>query len=426
MHSRGSGFFDFSYTTLTAGNLLIAVLFFSNPSKAQRIPALTIAVLLLVNMIIIVAVSRIRAEEGWVGITSVVWALLMAIWTVVTDRVVAWGKKEEEERLTGREETRRTLKEWLAVLIETILMVVLILVAVLLSATLILRARDASLPAPGEKYPVDGGKYEVHLYCHGKATKNPIVFLEGGESPVESGLVPFAKNAVANGTIDRFCYWDRPGLAFSDNAPSPFSASMAAVALSEALARAGEEGPWVLLSAGVGSVYSRVFAARQVLEVKGLMLVDPLQEDLLYRLAKPGRGFLLWARGVISPLGLDRLSGALFRGRTREDRVYGKSASQSGRYIKAKLQESLVADSLTKNDVVASKTILGREYPLVVVSSGIEVKRDDGWADGQKKASELSDKLLSWSLVRKAPHQVWETLEGRETMEKWLGELVKK
>ncbi|OBT70997.1 hypothetical protein VF21_09888 [Pseudogymnoascus sp. 05NY08] len=34
LHSRGSGFFDFSYTSLSLENLIILLLFFSTPSKA--------------------------------------------------------------------------------------------------------------------------------------------------------------------------------------------------------------------------------------------------------------------------------------------------------------------------------------------------------------------------------------------------------
>jgi hypothetical protein len=79
MHTRGSGFFDFSYSTLTLGLLLIVLLFFATPSKAAQITCLVIGVLLLVDMIMIVAVPQIRAEESWVGVTSVVWALLMSI-----------------------------------------------------------------------------------------------------------------------------------------------------------------------------------------------------------------------------------------------------------------------------------------------------------------------------------------------------------
>ena len=432
MHSRGSGFFDFSYTTLTLGNLLVALLFFSTPSKAMEWGSLVVAFLLLIDTIIILAVPRVRVEEGWVGIASVIWATLMALYNVLTDRVVAWGKKEEEERLTGREETRRSLREWCGVLTSSIIIVVLIIVSVLLTATLILRSRDASLAPPGERYYVDGEKYELHLACVGNITydsngnKIPTVLLEGGENPVEDTMDDWVYNAYENGTINRYCYYDRPGLAWSDNAPSPHSAGMTSDALSEALAIAGEEGPWVVVSAGIGGIYSRIFSSRQKGEIAGLMLIDSLHEDLLHRIASPTRGFLLWARGIISPLGYDRLVGAIAKGRTPQDRVYGRSAYQSGKYIKAKLQENLVADSLTKNEVSQARNIQDDQTPLVIVSSGIHVRSDNEWERKQRDLTTLTDKLKSWDIVNAAPHEVWRTLEGRKILEKRLGELVTK
>ena len=85
MHSRGSGFFDFSFTTLSLGLLLTVLLFFSSPSKAAQIACFVLAVILLVDTIVIAAVSKLRYEEGWVGVASVVWAFLMSIWTLTTD-----------------------------------------------------------------------------------------------------------------------------------------------------------------------------------------------------------------------------------------------------------------------------------------------------------------------------------------------------
>jgi len=430
MHSRGSGFFDFSYTTLTLGLLLIILLFFSTPSKAAQVTTLVIAVFLLIDAIIIVAVPKVRLEEGWVGIASVLWAFLISIWVIITDRTVAYGKKEEEERLTGRQETRRTLREWCSVLTSTVVLIIIAAVAFLLSATLILRARDASLAPRGEKYYVDGEKYQIHVYCEESEahalTKNvPTVLFEAGDGPFEASMIDIAEYALKKGSISRYCIADRPGIAWSDNAPSPFSAATAASVLSEALARAGEEGPWVLASAGVGSIYSRVFSSRHGSEVKGLLLIDPLHEDLLYRIGRPQRGFLLWAWGILSPLGLDRVPAAIFKGRTREDRVYGRSAYQGGKFIKAKLQESLVADSLTKDEVRSSRNIQNKDTPLVVISSGIEVKRDSDWAEKQKDLSHLTDNLVSWDIVNKAPAEIWRTYEGREIIEKRLKNLVR-
>lgn len=432
MHSRGSGFFDFSYTTLTIGNLLVAVLFFSTPSKAMEIGSLVVAALLLIDMIIILAVARLRVEEGWVGIASVIWAAVIAFYNVLTDRVVAWGKKEEEERLTGRSETRRTLREWCAVLTAAVIMVGIILVAVLLTATLILRSRDASLAPTGQRYFVDGDKYQIHFGCVGNITydshgkRNPTVLIEAGETPLEDTFDDWIYDAYRNGTIDRYCYYDRPGFAWSDNAPSPHSAGMTSDALSVVLAIADEEPPWVLVSAGVGGIYSRIFASRHPEQIQGIFLVDALHEDLLHRIGSPNRGFLLWARGIISPLGYDRLIGAIFNGRTRQDRIYGKSAYQGGKFIKAKLQENLVADSLTKNEVSQARNIQPRNTPVVVISSGIKIANDDEWRRKQKDLTTITDKLVSWDIVNGAPHEVWRTLKGRTIMEKRLGELVRR
>ncbi|GAB7332125.1 hypothetical protein MBLNU13_g04004t1 [Cladosporium sp. NU13] len=430
LHTRGSGFSDFSYTTLTAGVLLCSLLFFSAPSLAMRVCQGVLSLFLLVNLIIIVSVPRIRAEEGPPGIASVVWATLITAYCVITDRVVAWGKREEEERLTGRPESRRTLREWLAVLAATIVLSVYIAITVLMTATLILRARDASLEMDGQRYFVDGDKYEVHLACVGEpqsanGTRTPTILLEAAEVPLEFDFEHWAYAAYQNGTISRYCYWDRPGYGWSDNAPSPHSAGMSADNLAEALAVAGEQGPWVLVSAGYGTIVSRIFSARHGRDVVGIMLIDPLHEDLLHRIAAPGRGFLLWGWGIISPLGIDRVAGALFRGRTREDRVYGKDATQGGKFIKAALQENLVADSLSKNEVASARTIQSAKTPLVVVSSGVSVRRDEEWSRKQEDLTKLTDNLISWDVVNKAPHHVWDTYEGRKVMEKRLGQLVK-
>ncbi|KAH8657651.1 hypothetical protein BGZ60DRAFT_383341 [Tricladium varicosporioides] len=429
MHSRGSGFFDFFYTTMTMGLVLTVLLFFSTPSEAAQITCLVLAVILLVDVIIIVVVPKLRLEEGWVGIVSVTWTLLISIWTAFTDRIVTWGKHEEEERLTGRMETRRTLKEWVSVLTSTIVLVMLVIVAILLSATLVLRARDASLAPPGKRYFVDGDKYQIHIFCEGNTTDSkgrnvPTVLFEAGDGPFAGGMIQVAESSLANQSISRYCYSDRPGIAWSDNAPSPFSAGMAADALSEALAQAGEEGPFILASAGVGCIYSRVFSSRHGRDVKGLLLIDPLHEDLLYRLGSPSSGLLLWAWGVISPLGLDSTFSAIFRGRSREDRVYGRSAYQGGKFIKAKLQESLVANSLTKNEVSSARNIQKGKTPLAVISSGINVRKDSEWERKQRDLTHITDNLKSWDIVNKAPSEVWKTFDGREMIEKRLKELV--
>ncbi|KAI0870749.1 mitochondrial integral membrane protein [Hypoxylon argillaceum] len=426
-HIRGSGFFPFSYASVALVNLLFTLIFFAVPAKAVRVASLVVGGLLFIDAILLISVQKTRYEEGWVGMASVLWVFLTVIWTLATDRLVAWGKYEEEERLTGRAESRRTLGEWIAVLVSTIAMVILAIVVFLMTCTLFLRALDSGLAVPGKLYWVDGGKYRLHVYCHGNRTGSPevpTVLLEGGEGPVENGLWDFADNAVKNGSISRYCFVDRPGFAWSDTAPSPLSASMAVEAIDEALVRAGEDGPWVLVSAGIGSIYSRIFSSRHGKNIKGMLLIDPLHEEFLNDVGAPGRGFILWLRGIISPLGLDRVPGAVFKGRTKEDRVWGRSAYQTGKYIFAKLQENLVAGTLSKRDVASSRAIQDPDVPLTLVSSGGKIRQDSKWEEKQRDLSSLTHKLQHWDIVNDAPHRVWETLEGRKLIEKRLRQLV--
>lgn len=153
-------------------------------------------------------------------------------------------------------------------------------------------------------------------------------------------------------------------------------------------------------------------------------MIDPLHEDLLDRVGRAGRGFMLWLQGIISPLGLDRIPAAFFRGRSREDRVWGRCAYQSGKTIFAKLQESLVAESLTKREVISSKAIQYQDTPVVVISSGVQIRKDSVWEAKQRDLTHLTRRLEDWDVVDKAPHQVWRTLEGREAIEKRLRKLV--
>lgn len=227
LSTRGSGFFGFGYATIALTTLIVLLLFFAAPSKAARILAVVMAVLLVIDMILILAVPKIRHEEAWTGIASEIWALLMAIWTLIADRTVQWGKAEEEERLTGRSESRRTLFEWSEVLLSSISLVVLTLVAFLLTCTLIQRAVDSSRTPPGVLYWVDSDKYQIHLHCNGNETDSkgnrlPTVLFEGGEDPVENGLWQFADNALTNGSFSRYCFADRPGMAWvSENDTFP-------------------------------------------------------------------------------------------------------------------------------------------------------------------------------------------------------------
>lgn len=423
VHARGSGFTQLTFATISVFLLLFNLMFFATPSKAQRIVALSISVFLLVDFVIIIAIGRLRTDEGWIGIASVLWASLIGAWTVMTDRVVEYGKEEEEERLLGHVQTRRTLAEWSKVLVSLIAFVVLLVVVVLTWMTLILRAHDGTLAAPGEKYWVNGKSYQVHIACSGNKSTLPTVLLEGGENSVEYRMLPWALEAQQQYKLGQVCYWDRPGYGWSDNAPSPVTAGAVADALSEALIEAEIDGPFVLASHGIGGIYSRVFASRHPNEIKGLLLVDTLHEDLLGTVGNAKNAFFLVVRGFFSPLGIDRLVLWIFGGRSREDRTYGRSAWRGGRWTKARLQESL-ATALTRNEMLAARAILPKDVPVTVLAAGKDAKRSKVWAEKQVDLSHITDegKLI---VVDHVNHEdILTRPEGKEILRKELSDLV--
>ena len=146
------------------------------------------------------------------GLATVLWAAVVGgIWTVVTDRVVEWGKAEEEARLIGRVEERYTGTEWLKVILTTFGLIMVVVLEIFITLTLILRLRDASLEPTGHKYWVQSHQFQIHIACFGNASSStPLVFLEGGEISAEY-FATWVAEAQEEGLIGQYCYWDRPG-----------------------------------------------------------------------------------------------------------------------------------------------------------------------------------------------------------------------
>jgi len=454
LYTRGSGFTELAYAFITIFALINSITFFATPlPKPVRSLSLALSVFLFVNAVIIVLSPPLRHEQGWVGLATVLWAALVGgIWTILTDRVVEWGKAEEEERLIGRVEDRYTGVEWLKVILATVGLIIVVALEVLITLTLVLRMRDASLPVIGQKYWVQQHRFQVHVACFGNASSDrPLVFVVGGESSAEY-FSTWIEEARQEGIIGQYCYWDRPGYqpplpkhtvhklmgryGFSDNAPSPMSVGAAIDILSVALPKANitENSPgWVFVSHGVGGLYSRVLAARHPEQVKSLLLVDTVPESLIPKVFTQKRTFILLVRGIISPLGIDRLAGWIFKHRSREDRVWGISSWRSDRVIKSQFQESLVAGSISTNEVIAAQAIIPKSVTYVVVSSGKRCKKDKEWETGQRDLGqggptniwEGIGRTHIWDVVDKAGHDVWMDPEGKKVLKKRLEQLVK-
>lgn len=153
LYTRGSGFPGLGYAFITNFALINSIIFFATPlPRGVRALSLTFSAFLFVNALIVLLAPPLRHQEGWVGLATVLWAAFVGgLWTVIADRVVGWGKAEEEERLIGRVEERYTGIHWLKVILTTFGLVVVAVLEILITMTLILRLRDASLEPTGHK-----------------------------------------------------------------------------------------------------------------------------------------------------------------------------------------------------------------------------------------------------------------------------------
>lgn len=138
-------------------------------------------------------------------------------------------------------------------------------------------ARD--FPAPGKM--VDIGGRRIQLDCRGSGS--PTVVFEAGLSADGSLSWSAVQPKIAAHT--RACSYSRAGLMWSDPSEAPHSARQVAHDLHAALARAGEQGPYVLVGQSLGGLFATSFTRHFGAEVAGLVLVDPSHPDQVARVA---------------------------------------------------------------------------------------------------------------------------------------------
>ena len=135
---------------------------------------------------------------------------------------------------------------------------------------------DAGVPAhPGYQSRgrvVEVQGREVYLDCRGEG--RPTVILEPG----------FGESAGSWGSLfvdlaleTRTCAWDRPGLGRSEARPLHSGTETAGI-LRDALAAAGEAGPYVVVGFSLGGVYARLFA--EEVPVSAFLMIDTFEPDL--------------------------------------------------------------------------------------------------------------------------------------------------
>lgn len=134
-------------------------------------------------------------------------------------------------------------------------------------------SRDAHrFPAPGRLVNVGG--HTVHVDCVGSGS--PTVILEsalGGPSllwqPAMSQIKEFT----------RVCSYDRDGIGWSSESGQPRTVQRFAADLHQALATAGENGPFVMVGHSLGGMLVLDYARQYPQDVAGIVLLDPTHPE---------------------------------------------------------------------------------------------------------------------------------------------------
>ena len=142
-------------------------------------------------------------------------------------------------------------------------------------------ARDAyRYPPPGQL--VDVGGFRLHLYCTGVGS--PTVILNSASFDTVSDWV-WLQPKVAK--VTRVCAYDRAGLGWSDFGPGAHDPQANSQQLHVLLAKAGVQGPLVLVGHSFGGLYARHYAAQYPDDVSGMVLLEATPPDFLSRAGKP-------------------------------------------------------------------------------------------------------------------------------------------
>jgi pimeloyl-ACP methyl ester carboxylesterase len=156
--------------------------------------------------------------------------------------------------------------------------------------------RDAkALPRIGRA--VDVGGRTLNLYCSGTGSPTVIFESNGGTPGFRWARI---QRDVAGTT--RACWYDRAGLGWSDPGPFPNHSESVAHDLHRLLVAAGEAPPYLLVGHAMGGFHVRVYRAFYPGETAGMVLVDPMNEDMTINIHNHNELFrptvLLILRGV--------------------------------------------------------------------------------------------------------------------------------
>ena len=173
----------------------------------------------------------------------------------------------------------------------------------MLTALLIATFVTSPVPPKPTGRLIDLGGHRLHLNCSGRGT--PTVVIENGLGDFSFDWV-LVQQRVEKAT--RICTYDRAGYAWSDAGPKPRTFDQLNLELHDALSRAGERAPFVLVGHSYGGGVVRAYARRYPDEVAGLVFVDIVSEDQYIPMGTHAGRIRDGARGLVIPAPRERLA----------------------------------------------------------------------------------------------------------------------
>jgi pimeloyl-ACP methyl ester carboxylesterase len=158
-------------------------------------------------------------------------------------------------------------------------------------------------PQVGRSFDIGGRS--LNLYCSG--TGSPTVLFESNGGVAGYRWVRLQRDVAA---LTRACWYDRAGLGWSEPGPFPNHSDSIAHDLHDLLTAANVRPPYILVGHSMGGFHVRVFRSFYPAEVAGLVLVDPMNEDMTIRIHNHNELFrppVIFILRTVTAMGLLRL-----------------------------------------------------------------------------------------------------------------------